>query len=162
MFFPNLKLADEEFLGAHIHEMSMIEPEEETTQTYDDETFNSEDNKTKTSESTFVRGGGPSVPYLMKVKTQIGRSLASQEINLQVVRLQISTIIAQVMEGADSQIMSFSKYTKYLNYDFHNDIIYKMKKTLHDAHIVSQLAGDSTFEGGGELGVANKSDDDDS
>ena len=50
------------------------------------------------------------------------------------------------MEQADNKIMSFSKYTKYLNYEFHADVIMKMKRYLYDYAMVSQLQGDSELD----------------
>jgi hypothetical protein len=73
------------------------------------------------------------IPALEKIRTKIGRSLVSSEINLEVVRLQINLIIEKVMEMAEEKIMSFSKYTKYLNYDFVEHILIAMKKELYDA-----------------------------
>jgi hypothetical protein len=48
------------------------------------------------------------IPALQKIRTKIGRSLVSTEINLEVVRLQINLIIEKVMEMAEAKIMSFS------------------------------------------------------
>jgi hypothetical protein len=43
---------------------------------------------------------------------------------------------------ADQKIMSFSVYLKYLNYDFHEDIIKTMKKKLFDDNLVKKLQED--------------------
>jgi len=72
------------------------------------------------------------IPALQKIRTKIGRSLVSSKINLEVVRLQINLIIEKVMEMAEDKIMSFSKYTKYLNYEFVEHILIAMKKELYD------------------------------
>ena len=105
-----------------------------------------------TTATMFSPPKGPTMSYLKKVKTQIGRSLDSCQLNLEVVRIQINKITSFVMEQADTQIMIFGKYTKYLNYDFQKDIIMKMKKNLHDHHMVSALAGDGNYDGGATLG----------
>jgi hypothetical protein len=35
--------------------------------------------------------------------------------------------------------MDFSKYTKYLNYDFYEDVLLQMKKEIHEKNLVKQL-----------------------
>ena len=37
---------------------------------------------------------------------------------------------------ADNQIMDFSKYTKYLNFDFYEDVLLTMKKEIHEKLLV--------------------------